>query len=263
MHSDIFRPSYEMRGDAPPPMDVHTYADRVMAEWRSLLDCDPTEPEVQAFLEAHPLLVPGAHLGLGAITPTGHAPFPQALITQPPLRGLTTRVPDFLWLAMDSLVFNPVFIEIEAPGKRWVTSQGRQHHQLTEALDQIVDWRDWLEKPANREIFLEGYQVPRLIRERKWQLIFGRKSENPRAVARIRRSLLESNIITYPYEKLEPDLDSANYPCVRCGPNGYRATMMPPTVVLGPNSAENWSLIAEKERAIEASPWMTADAKHS
>jgi hypothetical protein len=254
-----------MRRDAPAPMAVGTYVDRVTAEWKLLLDSDPTEPRIQAFLEAHPLMVPGAHLGLGGITPTGHSPFPQALIAQPPLRGLTTRVPDFLWLATDSLVFNPVFIEIEEPGKRWVTGQGRQHHQLTEALDQITDWRDWLAKPANREIFLEGYRVPRPIRERKWQpifmLIYGRRSENPEAVARIRRSLLESKIITVPYEKLVPDLDSVDYPCIRYGPNGYRAITVPPTIGLGPDSAEAWSLIDGKEQAVEASPWMSAERR--
>ncbi len=265
MHSDLFRLTYEMRDDAPPPMAVDTYVDRVAAEWASLLDSDPAEPLVQAFLEAHPLMVPGAHLGIGGITKTGHAPFPMALIAQPPLRGLTTRIPDFLWLATDSLVFNPVFIEIESPGKRWVTTAGQQHHELTQALDQLIDWRDWLAKPANRDVFLEYYRVPRSMRDREWRpvfvLIYGRKKENPDGVARMRRSLLKGDTFAVPYDNLVPDPDSANYPCVRCGAYGYRAATVPPTIRVGPFYAEDWSLIAGKEDAVAASPWMSPERR--
>jgi hypothetical protein len=255
--------TYEMRPDAPPRMPVEEYGARVSAEWSALLASDPPEPEVQAFLEAHPMMVPGAHLGIGKITPTGNAPFPQALVTQPLLQGITKRTPDFLWLATDSLVFNPVFIEIEAPRKPWVTDTGQQHHKLTAALEQITDWKEWLSKPANRDVFFETYEIPSGIRRRVWSpvyiLIFGRKQQNLDAVARIRRRHFNTDTFLIPYENLAPEPHSAEYLCVRRGPHGYEAISVPPTIGLGPGVAEDWSLISGKENAAAASPWMSPE----
>src|SRR4051812_22314121 len=107
-------------------MSEEEYLRRVTQAWTDLLGTGPGEPEVQRFLETHPAMVPGAHAGLGGLH-SGHAPFPAALITQPTLRGLSVRTPDFLWVAGDSLFLNPVFVEIEAPDKRWVTASGQQH----------------------------------------------------------------------------------------------------------------------------------------
>jgi hypothetical protein len=261
--SDLLRQTYELRADAPPAMPVEAYIDRVMTEWTALLESDPPEPEVHAFLEAHPVAVPGAHLGIGRITPTGHAPFPQALITQPLLQGITRRTPDFLWLATDSLVFNPVFVEIEAPRKPWAISTGQQHNLLTQALEQITDWKEWLSNTANREIFFETYQIPRRVRQRAWSpvfvLIYGRKEESRDAVARIRRRHLGTDTFLVPYENLAPDPDSANYPCVRCSSGRYEAISVPPTLRLGPGSAEDWLLINGKEAATGSSPWMSPE----
>lgn len=261
MASDSFAATYKMRSDAPAPMAIDEYVDRISRAWDQLLTSDPDEPGVQAFLERHPLMVPGAHLGLGHLDKSGHAPFPSALIAQPPLRGLSARVPDFLWIASDSVFLNPVFIEIEAPAKRWVTGAGHQHHELTQALHQLDEWRDWLDKPVNRQLFVESYDLPPALRDRKWEpvfvLIYGRRAEDPDGIARLRAHLTTKTTHVIPYEHLEPDPESACYLCARRGTAGYEAVTVPPTVQLGPRHAEHWTLISGKERAVAGSPWVS------
>jgi hypothetical protein len=106
MPSDAFPITYEMSSDAPASMGTDEYVDRVSRAWAELLKSDPDEPAVQAFLQNHPLLVPGAHLGLGRLRETRPLPL-GADHTRPPLRGLTARIPDFLWIASDSVFLNP------------------------------------------------------------------------------------------------------------------------------------------------------------
>ena len=198
-------------------MATDDYINSVSDAWSQVLSADPDEPTVQAFLEKHPLMVPGAHLGLGRLTQSGHGPFPSALITQPPLRGLTARIPDFLWIASDSVFLNPVFVEIEAPRKRWVTAAGHQHHELTQSLHQLDEWSEWLDRPVNRQLFLDVYDVPSMLRDRKWEpvfvLIYGTRGKDPAAVSRLRARLTTKTRHVIPYEHLEPDPESADYIC--------------------------------------------------
>jgi hypothetical protein len=238
---------------------------RVSSTWSEVLEADPDEPTVQAFLEAHPFMVPGAHLGLGHLSKSGHAPFPGALITQPPLRGLTARIPDFLWIASDSVFLNPVFVEIEAPRKRWVTAAGHQHHELTQSLHQLDEWCEWLDRPVNRQLFLDLYDVPTMLRNRKWEpvfvLIYGTRGEDPAAVASLRARLTTQTRHVIPYEHLAPDPESANYICARRGSDGYEAVSVPPTLRLGPGHAEDWTLISGKDRAVSACSWLSDERR--
>jgi len=68
--------TYSLAADSPPAMPLEVYEERLILAWNELLRSGPTEREVQAFLEAHPSLVPGAHVGLGRVGQSGHAPFP-------------------------------------------------------------------------------------------------------------------------------------------------------------------------------------------
>jgi hypothetical protein len=245
-------------------MSWAAYDERVRRAWTTLLDAHPTERQVQRFLEQHPALVPGAHAAFGTLT-SGHAPFPCALITQPPLRGITTRTPDFLWISTDSAFLNPVFIEIEAPEKRWLTAKGHRHHELTEALHQLDEWEEWCSEPANRQIFFESYRVPALLRRRKWQplwvLIFGRRAEDPERVSRLRARLRTESRIVLPYERVSPDEQSDNYLCARQSAGRYIAVSVPPTVRLGPNQAESWALIEGKEHAASVQQWSSPERR--
>src|SRR4051812_38732175 len=101
--------TYEIVSGAPPAMPWDDYGNRVMDEWRTLLSSEDASKEkgLQAFLEQHPSLVPGAFASIG-LSGSGHSPFPGAVITQPPLHGLGTRTPDFMWIACDSTRLSPI-----------------------------------------------------------------------------------------------------------------------------------------------------------
>ncbi|MBS1868887.1 MAG: DUF4263 domain-containing protein [Actinobacteria bacterium] len=257
-----FEVTYSLAANPPLAMPPQIYEERVTRAWGELLRSDPAEREVQAFLETHPSMVPGAHVGLGRLGKSGHAPFPGALIAQPPLRGLTTRTPDLLWIAMDSLYLNPIFVEIEAPGKRWVTRSGQQHNELTQALHQLQEWTDWFRSRENQAMFLEAYDIPVEMRRRQvepiYLLIYGRQSEDPEAIMRLRRHLTKPTQFVVPYEHLRPDKDSFAYLTARLGTRGYQAVSIPPTITLGPRYASDWRLISGKEEAVAHSEWMSA-----
>lgn len=127
-----------MLKDIPPPMTIVEYYNTILEEWDKLLNSDEEcdERVFQEFLEQHPSMVPGA---FELFSQSGHYPFPLALISQPPLMGLGSKVPDFLWFATNSQYLHPIFIEIETPYKKWFTKEGHQHHQLTQALEQLAD----------------------------------------------------------------------------------------------------------------------------
>ena len=114
------------------------YTTRVMGEFASLLSGEPTEKEVQEFLDRHPALVPGAFTPSGS---SGHYPLHCALITQPLLPGFHARVPDFMWIATHSGTWYPTLIEIESPTKKLFTSGGLPTAEFTAASTQLAQWR--------------------------------------------------------------------------------------------------------------------------
>jgi hypothetical protein len=129
-----------------------------------------------------------------------------------------------------------------------LTAGGKPHHQLTYALDQLEEWKDWFDEPANKQIFSDTYEVPDIFRRRKWEpiwvLVYGRREENPDGVRKLRARLCTRSRIVIPYEHLEPDEDARDYLCVKRTRGRYVAVGVPPTVRLGPAYAEDWALIA-------------------
>jgi hypothetical protein len=107
--------TYELHANPPSRMLWKEYEGRMLAEWAALLNsemgCD--EKRVHKFLVKHPSMIPGAYSMTG---PSGHSPFPMAVLSESALSGLGMKVPDFIWLSKDSVNFTPVFIEIcDAP----------------------------------------------------------------------------------------------------------------------------------------------------
>src|SRR4051794_36921269 len=74
------------------------------------------ERPIQRWLEHHAAFVPGAR---GPDGMSGWQPWPGALITEPRLTGIIAKVPDFCWLAADSVNLTAVLVEIETPAKPW------------------------------------------------------------------------------------------------------------------------------------------------
>jgi len=146
-------PSYEF-ANGPPAMTWGEYKPMALDEYRRLLASASSEKQLQVFFQRNPSFVPGAN-GDGCCIPENH---PFALITQPPLNGVTGRVPDFMWLTNDSHCVYPVLIEIERPGKRIFKQNGTElRYEFTQARNQLTQWRTWFSNPTNWNVFVERF----------------------------------------------------------------------------------------------------------
>jgi hypothetical protein len=232
-------------------------------EWVRLLDDDAfrVEANIQAFLERHPSLIPGA---FGASMRSGHPPWPNAVFTQPPLPGLSTKTPDFMWIASDSASVQPVLIEIETPNKRWLQQRTTtQHSDLTVALSQLAHWRAWFAAPGNQSQFRRIYQIPRelmdLPLDPRYVLIHGRSAET-RSVPE--RSALRSSIVdTYrrsgaelmSFDALRSDSRSEGFFTVRLESTGAVSAVSMPATFEVP-SGDCIRMVTSWQQAIECSP---------
>lgn len=157
--------------------DLH--AERIVDEWKALLNSDPDETQLQAFLEQYPMLLPGAKGDIGA--GGHHGPIYGAVVREAPLQGLqTNRRPDFMWITKATDLLTPICIEIEKPSKRWFRQDGSQHADFTQAQGQLAQWRGWFKEPENelwfRRTYLNG-EFPNLRIEPQFVLVHGRQSE--------------------------------------------------------------------------------------
>src|SRR5687767_5787396 len=127
--------TYTLAPNPPPRVAWATYRARLDLEWQQLLDSGNLHDEslFQDFLERHPCLLPR--------TFGGHGPLHDAVFSQPELPGFRAKRPDFMWIAKDSAAITAHLIEIEAPGKRWCTNRGQPTAELTQAIDQLRDWK--------------------------------------------------------------------------------------------------------------------------
>ncbi len=252
-------------------MEWSEYEKLVLTGWRALMDSPDRSNEVaiQSFLETHPCMIPGA---FSLPLQSGHYPFPGAVISQPILRGLGTKVPDFLWLASDSMTLYPVLVEIENPAKRWFTNEGYPHSDFTQAHDQLTCWKQWFEKSENRAVFMQAYQIPPDLREKAWHpiyiLVYGSRTEleGKPALNAKREHMQGKDEFLMTFNRLAPDRGAENLICVRQVESvegvRYEALTVPPTFKLGPNCSRENVLIRGIEKAIEGNPWIQLDRKN-
>lgn len=240
-------------------MPWQEYEAIVSLAWNKLLaDPDISEMSVQRFLEHHPCLVPGA---FGTVGVSGHAPFPGALICKPALPDFTRRIPDFMWIARNSVVVSPVLIEIESPNKRWFTKGGQQSAELTQAIGQLTEWRCWFDEPLNRARFTEYYKLPLNGRQLRpeYVLIYGRHAEagqNSQLIKK-RGQMARPNETLMTYDRLRPDPNVSDFLSAKLTRSGYEAICLPATMCLGPAFAELRVFISGKKDAAMDSPYLS------
>ncbi len=209
--------TYELNANPPSGMAWEEYEQRVLAEWTSLLaseeGCD--ERRVHEFLVRHPSMIPGAHSMTG---PSGHSPFPLAVLSESPLSGIGMKVPDFIWLASDSANFTPVFIEIESPRKRWFRKDEAPTQHLSQAVNQLAQWQAWLNLPENAAVFYQSFEIPEYLRRHRtlrpeFVLIYGRRKEfevRPQ-LTRLRAQFERHGQVVMTFDRLRPDKDCSQY----------------------------------------------------
>lgn len=260
------RKSYELK-EGPHRTSFSDYAARVETCYRKLLSCDPSERDIQKFLELHPSLVPGAWT---PGSPSGHFPLRCALISQPILPGLTSRQPDFMWIAMHSGTWFPTLIEIERPGKRVFTRAGVPTAKFAQARNQLTQWRTWFNSPVNAQQFIDSYGIPDRVRESRTMqphmiLIYGRRDEfsnNPQASTQ-RASLLpghDEELMSFDRLAVDPKLEPAI--TVRAlGYGRYKVKCLPPVFGTGPWIANRLLYIDGFEEALDNTPGISKERK--
>lgn len=173
-----------LRPDQDPSRPIwinwEAYRTQVGMDWRSLLDNDPPEQDVQEFLELHPSMIPG---GSGDVGPGGHHRSEmRAVFRCPTISGAGRSFsPDFMWVTHSSALITPILIEIEKPSKRWFTLDGRPTANFTQAHDQLNDWRSWFRYEENQALFRRKFLFHDRYQYRVLQpyflLVYGRRSE--------------------------------------------------------------------------------------
>jgi hypothetical protein len=255
---------YTLRKDAPPPAGWDAYASRTLREWEKLRSSPAASDEaaIHDFLERHPSMLPDI------VGPWWHSPFLSAVISKPQLPGLKTREPDFLIFAQNSGQLVPVFVEIEVPTKQFFTKKGQARAELVQALNQIQDWRIWLEVAGHREIFNRLYQLPPRLQYKtftpRYVLLYGSRAEleadDWRNAKRVKLEPPNGAIRTF--DALAPSMFGRDLISVRCdADDGYTALYLPPTYRMGPYLADVQSSVKGKIAAVNRSPDFSRERK--
>jgi len=252
--------TYIIETPPEPSMGWEKYEQLIIAEWNELLNRNmrPNEKEIQSFLERYPCMVPGAFNLIGA--ESGHLPIFCGLISQPILPSFNYRKPDFMWLSKNSDTIEPVLIEIEDPNKQWWTDSGQQTAQLTQALDQIIEWRMWFRDLVNQSKFKEMYGLASDNRQFKpsFLLIYGRRHEaniNSNQILK-RTELAKEDVDIITFDRLHPIHKARELLCLsvkfdnKC--RFLTAISVPATFTLGPSFAEDRAIVIGLDNAINS-----------
>ena len=261
----MLRKTYELQ-KGPEPISIDEYADRCEQQYRKLLCDDPSEDKVQEFLERHPLLL------IGSLTPglpNARAALSHWLITQPRLPGLPELIPDFMWIAANSLEWYPVLIEIEKPGKKIFKRDGRPFAKFTHARDQLADWRAWFNKPNNTQKFIDYYEIPSRELNKtmglRTILIYGRRAEfegNSRLEGKRGALLPGPDDELMSFDRLKVDRSTSYAITVRASGSGkYKAKWVPEIFRHSPRLADTYRHVRGLKAAINSNPEISAERK--
>ncbi|MEU3856072.1 Shedu anti-phage system protein SduA domain-containing protein [Streptomyces sp. NPDC028722] len=246
--------------DRPLAPTWDEYRDWLLPKWNTLLDSNPDERQMQEFLESHPCLLPGATDSVGH---GGHhgASF-SSVIRQPPLQGLgPKRVPDFMWVRRDTGAIRPICIEIESPGKSWFNKNRTPTAELTQAIDQLTEWKIWFNSPENRLIFAKTYAPSYSHRpiEPQFVLVFGRNAEfkvgsskhdDPDYMRLKRDHMLRRDEHFFTYDQLRPEREAEDYATITNSVYEWFLNSIPPTFGTGAHITELSRIVSDPSEAI-------------
>lgn len=154
-----------------------TEVDTKRTEFLSLLDQNGNEQIYQDYLEENTEFIPREFI-------QNHGLHLSMVFRKYPLSS--DYKPDFLYLSKSSDNWNVVLIEIEKPSSKYfIKNTDKFHKDFTDAIQQMNDWRAWIDTPANLESLkqnsLSSVLVPPAMRHNplnvKYLLVHGRKSE--------------------------------------------------------------------------------------
>jgi hypothetical protein len=243
----MLKKNYKIIKNSPKPIDWETYSNQALINYQKLLnDTNSTEDTFQKFFEQNPSFIPGAFSLNGE---SGHSPYPFGVISQPNIKGICNRIPDFVWLSNDSCNFNPIFVEIETPKKNLFNKDGTPTSTFTQALNQFSEWKALLCKPENILSFYNQFDIPKWLRELKFQpqfaLIYGRREEyiNNEWYKQKRSELMRNHEYLFSYDRLLPNPKSDELFCLTVSEGRYYAKHITPNFRFGPSTSDYLCII--------------------
>jgi hypothetical protein len=251
--------------DGPPPMSWDDYTSRAVAELQAVIEANPDhERPLQEFLERHPPLVPTAFPDS-----SGHGAYLDVMITQPPLRALTCRTPDFMFIARHSGALTPVLVEIERPGKSWAIGTGQPHADLTQAVFQLQEWRRWFDQSGNKQVFFDQYAIPSEWRRRDFApvfvLVYGRSDIQDAAANRVRQDIRRQGFTTYSWDnvvQLAGNFWQRSYLTVRAvGVGEFEARQLPACASLSATYPYFYQRVRGRLQAVERAGWISDERR--
>jgi Domain of unknown function (DUF4263) len=254
-----FKQTYALASNPPLPTAWDCYSKDAARELSSLLaQGEADESSYQALLERHPCMLPCPY---GSFGEGHHGLIHGAVVTQPRLSGLAGKIPDFLLLVRDSSQILAVFVEIESPNKRWFTQKGRPTADMTQAINQLREWKEWFRQPGNEDRFIHDYRLPAHFQTRafstRYVLVYGRREELQKSGYASRRPQHElPDERFFSYDSLVPSEIFRYAITARVDHAGYSAVTIPPVLVLGPNTSHENFIVRGKEVVAGAHPMM-------
>jgi len=257
--------TYQIDKPPEPAMVWEEYQQLILSEWDHLLNGEhsPTEAEVHIYLEKHPSMLPGAFNLVG--DPSGHYPWLCGLISQPILPAYDYKKPDFMWLSQNSDTIEPVLIEIESPNKRWFTKAGVQTAELTQAINQIAEWKTWFGETHNVEAFKSFYGLAHSRKRFRpsYLIIYGRRIEfkdKPNLTGK-RSNLFADNIKEMTYDRLRPNRDMSQLVCMKVMKYNteyiFKAISVPATLQWSPGLASDRAFLHNLDDAINSNDYIS------
>lgn len=152
------------------------------------------EEEIQQFLQQNPQLLTRLLLG-------NHGSW---CIPKPQLG--CQHVPDFLIAELDSMGFRWYGVELESTKKKMYTKDEIQHSDLTEALNQIDEWRIWLKYNidyAQRPLEKKGLSLIDIDCNIPCVILIGRRKDQVKGTREKRKQIAnDKNVEVHHYDWL-------------------------------------------------------------
>lgn len=238
----MFKKNYEIMADVPKEINWDRYEETIISEFNNLLDTkSDDERNFQCFFENNPCFLPGA---LELFGQSGHYPYMHTIISQPNIGGAFKRIPDFVWLANNSLNFTPVFIEIEKPSKKMFNKNGDFSADFSQAIGQIYEWKSILSKQVNQLMFYDFFDIPKELQDKTFEpqylLIYGRRNEyeNNEFLTGKRAAIAQDKIAIYSYDRLKPIRDYYQFISCKMHNKKYTVLSITPTFKYRADCAE-------------------------
>jgi hypothetical protein len=176
-----------------------------------------------------------------------------------------------MWVRQDTAAIRPICIEIESPRKTWFNRGSRTPTaDLTQAIDQLTEWKVWFSSPENQLIFAKTYAPDHSHRpvEPQFVLVYGRDSEfraatsvheNPGYMRQKRDHMPRSREHYFTYDQLVPEQEGADYATLTLQADRWDLHSLPPTFSTGSLIMELAEVIDNPSIALSQTVLMSAE----